>query len=51
LNPAISAGVEQVERENATIQHLVVEGADVEFGAEFFLGAVAEFAESCAPLT
>jgi hypothetical protein len=35
LNPAIRAGVEQVERENAAIQHLIVEGADVELGTQF----------------
>ena len=36
------AGVEHVERESAAAEDLVVEGADVEFGAELFLRALAE---------
>src|SRR5271165_2651995 len=45
LNPAIRAVVEQVEREDAAIQHLVVEGADVELGTQFVPSAFAEFDE------
>jgi len=45
LDPAIRAGVKQVERENATIQHLVVEGADVELCTQFLPSAFAKFDE------
>jgi len=45
LNPAISAGVEQVEWENATLQHLVVEGTDVELCTQFLPSAFAKFDE------
>src|SRR5271163_3825937 len=44
-DPAVGACIEQVERKHAAAEHLVVEGADVEPGAELALGAVAEFAE------
>jgi hypothetical protein len=45
LNPAIRAGVEQVERENATIQHLVVERPDVKLWTQFLPSAFAKFDE------
>src|SRR5271166_1508129 len=44
-NPAHGAGVQEVERQDAAAQHLVVELADVEFCAQFFFGAGAKFAE------
>ena len=45
LNPPISAGVEQVERQNAAIQHLVMEGPDVELWTQFLPSAFAELDE------
>jgi hypothetical protein len=39
LDPAIGAGVEQVQWEDAAAEHLIVEGADVELGPELPLGA------------
>ncbi len=44
-DPFIRARVEEIEGEGSAVEHLVVEAADVELGAQLFLGAVAEFAE------
>ena len=38
LDPAVGAGVEHVERKHAAAEDLVVEGADVELGAELASG-------------
>ncbi len=43
-DPFVGAGVEQIEREGAAVEHLVVEFADVKLGAQFFPGTFAEFA-------
>ena len=45
-DPFVGAGLEQVKRQGSAVEHLVVEGADVKLGAQFFLGAFAQFAES-----
>src|SRR5258708_12304675 len=44
-DPFVGAGVEQVEGQGSTIEHRIVEGAEVELGSQFFLGTVAEFAK------
>src|ERR1039458_7529585 len=36
--------VEEIEREGSAVEHLIVKCADVKLGAQFFLGALAEFA-------
>src|SRR6202042_1824934 len=45
LDPAIGARVQQVERQHAAVQHLIVKAADVEFRTQLLLGAVAQFAK------
>ncbi len=44
-DPFIGAGLEQVERKGSAIEHLVVELANVEPGAQFLLRAFPEFAD------
>src|ERR1035438_2526916 len=44
-DPAAGAVVQQVQRKNAPGEHLVVEGAQVEAGAEFLLRALPQLAE------
>src|SRR5580704_18106463 len=43
-NPLVRASLEQVEWQGPAIQHLVVEGANVELGPQFFPGAFAKLA-------
>jgi hypothetical protein len=45
LNPAVGAGIQEVERQDSAAQHLVVEAADVEFRTQLLLRSVAKFAE------
>jgi hypothetical protein len=44
-DPLVGAGFQKIEGEGSAVEHFVVEFADVEFGAQFFLGAVAEFTD------
>src|SRR5580700_5816308 len=43
-NPLVRASLEQVEGQGPTIQHLVVESANVKLGAQFFPGAFSQLA-------
>src|ERR1022692_349630 len=45
LNPAHRARLQQIERQNAAVQHLVVKQADIELRSQLRLCAVAQFAE------
>src|ERR1039457_53337 len=44
-NPAVGPGVEQVHRQGAAGEHLVVERAQVELRTQFLLCTIAKFAE------
>ncbi len=44
-DPFVRAGFEKVEGEGSAVEHPVVEAAEIELGAQFPLGAVAQFAE------
>jgi len=44
-DPFVGAGFQEIEGEGSAVEHFVVEFADVEFGTQFFLGAVAEFTD------
>jgi len=44
-DPLVGARIEQVKGQRAAVKHFVVELADVEFRAEFFLRALAKLAE------
>src|SRR5581483_11373686 len=45
LNPTVCTRLEQIERQNAAVEHLVVEAADVEPLAQLLVGALAQLAE------
>src|SRR5580700_4679319 len=40
-DPLVGSSLEKIERKRSAIEHLVVEGADVKFWSQFFLGTVA----------
>src|SRR5258708_4548349 len=44
-DPLICAGLEEIERQGSSVQHLLVELADIEPGAQVFLRAFTEFAD------
>src|SRR4051812_14541614 len=44
-HPLICTGFEQVERQGAAVEDLVVEGADVELGSKFFFRAVTKLTD------
>src|SRR5271169_3407623 len=44
-DPLIRPGVEQIEGERSSVEHFVVELANVELGPQFLLGAFAKLAE------
>ncbi len=44
-DPPVGAGIEQIERQSAAIEHLVVKFAEIELWTQFALGTLAKFAE------
>src|ERR1019366_9164492 len=44
-DPLVGAGIQKIEREGSAVEQLVVEGADVKLGAQFFLSACAKLAD------
>ena len=44
-DPFIRAGLEKIEGKRSAVEHLVVEGADVELWSQLCSGAFAQFAE------
>ena len=43
-DPFVRARFQKIERQRSAVEHLVVKGADIELGSQFFLGAVAKVA-------
>jgi len=44
-DPKVDSRIEEIEWENTAVQHLVVEGTQVEFGAQFLLGSFTKLVE------
>jgi len=43
-DPFVRTGFQHIEGKGAAVEDFVVEGAEIKLGAQFFLGAIAEFA-------